>query len=51
MKKENLENEEKNENLNEIIPKLIGKNEIFTKGMNEKLKSNMIFNIYKKIIL
>ena len=43
MKKENLENEENNENLNEIIPKLIGKSEIFTKGMNEILKSNMIF--------
>ena len=42
MKKENLENEE-NENLNDIIPRLIGKSKIFTKGMNEKLKSNMIF--------
>ncbi len=42
MKKENEENEE-NENLNDIIPKLIGKSQIFTKGMNEKLKSNMIF--------
>ena len=35
---------EEKEHLNLIIPKLIGKSVIFSKGMKQRMKSNMIFN-------
>ena len=41
-----MPNEEK-EDLNLIIPKLIGKSVIFTKGMRQKIKSNIIFNEFE----
>jgi hypothetical protein len=43
MENQPIETEEK-ENLNLIIPKLIGKSVIFSKGMKQRMKSNMIFN-------